>query len=350
MCQAGKEGHLCNKKCSLYEKSRKGCNEFCVLKYNHEGPCICSSTKEEHICNGICCLKNLSKAGCLNDCKFSVNHVGNCLCKNIEKDHISNGLSFLKKEQFREIIQDIHKVKIGYGGFGDVYKFEYDGEIYALKQIALEKLDEKDKNNYEQEAKFLSKFNSEYIVKYYDSFKEGNKFNIIMEYAGNQTLKSFIKNRGNKLIDPKTLNIIIKQICLGLKEIHDSNIIHRDISPDNIFIDETNLTIKIGDFGISTASQYSHSAKGKYKYMAPEMQTEDENEIRYNKKVDIYALGCVIYELINYRNYFDDKMRNKIIKVNLEFYDKKWQILIDSMLAIEYHDRPSIENILSKLD
>ena len=175
-----------------------------------------------------------------------------------------------------------------------------------------------------------------------------------MEYAGNQTLKSFIKKRGgNELIPPTILNIIIKQICLGLKEIHDANIIHRDISPDNIFIDEANLKIKIGDFNISTISQYSHSAIGKYKYMAPEMQAEDENEmneIRYNKKVDIYALGCVIYELINYRNYFDDKMRNKIIKVNLEFYDEKWQILIDSMLAIEYHERPSIENILSKLD
>ena len=64
-----------------------------------------------------------------------------------------------------------------------------------------------------------------------------------MEYAGNKTLKSFIKDRGNELIDSKALNNIIKQICLGLKEIHDSNIIHRDISPDNIFIDEKTLKI-----------------------------------------------------------------------------------------------------------
>ena len=174
-----------------------------------------------------------------------------------------------------------------------------------------------------------------------------------MEYAGNKTLKSFIKDRGDELIDPKTLNIIIKQICLGLKEIHDSNIIHRDISPDNLFIDEKTLKIKIGDFGISTNSQYSYSKIGKCRYMAPEMLTEDENEInqiRYNKKVDIYALGCVIYELINFRNYYDDKQCFNIQKVNLDFYDEKWQKLIDSMLAIEYHERPSIEDILSKLD
>ena len=174
-----------------------------------------------------------------------------------------------------------------------------------------------------------------------------------MEYAGNKTLKSYIKDRENELIDPKTLNNIIKQICLGLKEIHESNIIHRDISPDNIFIDEENLKIKIGDFGISTISQYSHSSVGKYKYMAPEMQLEegDENQkVRYNKSVDIYALGCVLYELFTFRNYFDDRIRNKIEKINLEFYDEKWQKLIDSMLAIKYHERPSIEEVLSKLD
>ena len=73
-------------------------------------------------------------------------------------------------------------------------------------------------------------------------------------------------------------------------------------------------------------------------------------KVRYNKSVDIYALGCVLYELFTFRNYFDDRIRNKIEKINLEFYDKKWQKLIDSMLAIEYHERPSIEEVLSKLD
>ena len=247
----------------------------------------------------------------------------------------------------------ITKEIIGRGGFGTVYKFQYNGKIYALKQIPLEKLNEKEKSDYEKEAQFLSKFNNEYIVKYYDSFSKDNKFNIIMEYAGNKTLKSYIKDRGDKLIDSKTLNNIIKQICLGLKEIHKENIIHRDISPDNIFIDEKNLKIKIGDFGISTISQYSYSPVGKYKYMAPEMQLEVEDEkkkVRYNKSVDIYALGCVLYELFTLRNYFDDDRWKKIEKITLEFYDEKWQKLIDSMLAIKYHERPSIEEVLSKLD
>ena len=266
---------------------------------------------------------------------------------------LAHNLENENKKTFSEIIEDIPKEKIGKGGFGIVYKFEYDDKIYTLKQIELEKLNEREKNECEKEAQFLSKFNNEYIVKYYDSFIKDNKFNIIMEYAGNKTLKSYIKDRGDALIAQETLNNIVKQICLGLKEIHKENIIHRDISPDNIFIDEKNLKIKIGDFGISTISQYSYSAVGKYKYMAPEMQIEegdDTKKVRYNKSVDIYALGCVLYELFTLRIYFDDRILNKIEKINLEYYDEKWQKLIDSMLSIEYHERPNIEEVLSKLD
>ena len=90
--------------------------------------------------------------------------------------HISTTLAdFMSKmKTFSEIINEINKEKIGFGGFGDVYKFEYDGKIYALK-VSLAKLAPEELNEYEKEAKFLSKFNNEYIVKYYDSFTKDNK-------------------------------------------------------------------------------------------------------------------------------------------------------------------------------
>ena len=252
----------------------------------------------------------------------------------------------IKQKSFKEIIGQVNKEPIGSGGFGKVYKFKYNEKIYALKEIPL--MNENDIIELEKEAKILSNFNNEYIVKYYDSFKKDNKFNIIMEYAGNTNLKNFIEKhrKKNQLIDEEILNNIIKQICIGVQEIHKLNIIHRDIKPENIFIDENNLKIKIGDFGISTINQYTYSGTGTWKYMAPERQTNK----KYHNKVDIYALGCILYELFTLNNYYDDKVDEALKKVDSDIYDQKWQKLIDSMLAIDYHDRPDIFEVLDKLN
>ena len=72
-----------------------------------------------------------------------------------------------------------------------------------------------------------------------------------MEYCDDQNLNVFINKHKekNELIEEKIIYNIIKQICLGLKEIHSKNIIHRDLKPENIFMNKNN-EIKIGDFGI----------------------------------------------------------------------------------------------------
>ena len=73
-----------------------------------------------------------------------------------------------------------------------------------------------------------------------------------MEFCDGENLRNFInKNMNNNtLIDENIIYNIIKQICLGIKEIHNKKIIHRDLKPENIFMNK-NMEIKIGDFGIS---------------------------------------------------------------------------------------------------
>ena len=141
--------------------------------------------------------------------------------------------------------------KLGEGGFGIVYLAEKDNKQYALKQykMALKKEDiEKCKNIMD----LLSNINNKYLIKYYDIFTEKDTLNIVMEYGGDMDLKKFIKSYKNKniLIDEDVIVNIILQICKGLKEIHKNKIIHRDLTPDNIFIDKNN-NVKIGDFGVS---------------------------------------------------------------------------------------------------
>ena len=103
-----------------------------------------------------------------------------------------------------------------------------------------------------KEADILSKFNCNNIVKYYDSYLDKDKFYILMEYCAGQNLSDFINIniKNNELIEENILYNIIKQICLGIKEIYKMKIIHRDLKPENIFMDNKN-DIKIRDFDIS---------------------------------------------------------------------------------------------------
>ena len=247
------------------------------------------------------------------------------------------------------ISQEKYKVinKIGEGGFGEVYLIEKDNKHYALKRVK-EKLKKEQIEQYNEIINILSKIDSKYIIKYYELFQENDSLNIMMDYAGEKNLKDFIENykNENELIPENIIINIIKQICKGLYDIHKNNLIHRDLTPDNIFIDE-NTNIKIGDFGISKilsiSNKYFKTVIGKFHYLAPEI----ERGLKYNNKVDIYSLGCIIYELFTLNEYYlDKKIEEKDCKINLDLYNSKWQVIIDLLTNKDYHQRPDIEEII----
>ena len=235
--------------------------------------------------------------------------------------------------------------EIGKGGFGTVYLIEKENKKYALKKIPINIFDNGQTEKYTEEINILSTFNSEYIVKYYDSKINNDYIEILMEYGGTTNLKKFIKAHKdkNQLIEEEIIEYIIFQICLGLKEIHEKKIIHLDLTPENIFMDEFNR-IKIGDFGVSkklvTSKAYVYTKTGKHHYNAPEIELEE----RFNNKVDIYAFGCIIYELFTLNEYYIDKViLEKDCKIDTNCYKNKWQKLIDLLLEKNYKKRLNIE-------
>ena len=194
--------------------------------------------------------------------------------------------------------------ELGHGAFGKVYQVlsEEEDKYYALKKIELREFSEEELDVYENEAKILSSINNAHIVKYYGSSKDNEFFYILMEYCEGSDLKKFIKEykAENKKIEEKTIYNIIFDICLGIKEIHQKNLIHRDLKPENIFIDKYKM-IKIGDFGISKLldnnDEFANSTVGTKNYMAPEIESKI-----YNNKCDLWSLGVILYEL--YTNKF----------------------------------------------
>ena len=176
-----------------------------------------------------------------------------------------------------------------------------------------------------------------------------------MEFGGDSNLKKFIEKykNVNKYMDEQVISNIIMQICYGLKEIHASEIIHRDLSPDNIFIDDKN-NIKIGDFGISIEFKENETnndiAKdelaGKTKYMAPEISQGK----KYNFKVDTYALGCIIYELFTLKEYYISKNFDDIKSINLDVeFNEKWKNLIKFLVEDKFEERFSIDEVIKYL-
>ena len=249
--------------------------------------------------------------------------------------------------------------KIGQGQFSTVFKVlnKDDNKFYVLKEILLSNLSKKEIELMLNESKILSTIKNDHIVKYYGSYQVNNTINLIMEFCEGSDLKKFIlehKNQ-NKLIEENKIYSMILDICKGLKEIHKKNLIHRDLKPDNLFLDNNNA-LKIGDFGISkqlsSNNKYATSNVGTSNYMAPEIISGN----RYNNKVDIWALGCIIYELCTLEVCFQSNyligLCNKINnephgKINLNVYHKELQDLIDLLLKKNYKERPDINEVYS---
>ena len=237
----------------------------------------------------------------------------------------------IRNTKYEEIKQ------LGKGGYGRVIqvKSKSDNKIYAIKEIIIKDEMEISVENIKNEADILSKFNCNNIVKYYDSCENKDKFYILMEFCAGQNLRDFINIniKNNELIEEDILYNIIKQICIGIKEIHNKNIIHRDLKPENIFMNEKN-EIKIGDFGIS--KQYNPNKEyintkykvGSVEYMSPEIRKKGI----YNEKTDMYSLGCIIYELFHLSKYYDDIFDKEVNKIDDNIYNKKLQEIINSLL------------------
>ena len=124
-------------------------------------------------------------------------------------------------EEEYKIIKQLRKDNLG-----TEYLIEKNNEQYTLKQINL-KLKEDELKQFKNIINDLSKINNGNIVKYFDIFMKNDILNILMECTGDYDLKQFIQNYKNKdeLINENLIRNIILQICIGLKALHENNII-----------------------------------------------------------------------------------------------------------------------------
>lgn len=188
---------------------------------------------------------------------------------------------------------------IGGGGMSNVYLAH---DIILSRDVAIKILrydlsnEEELHRRFQREALSATSLTNPNIVSIYDVGEDGDMHYIVMEYIKGKTLKQYIQEF-SPLSAARSVHIM-KQLTSAISHAHENGIIHRDIKPQNILMDEEG-NVKITDFGIATslgATSFTqtNSVIGTVHYLSPEQARGGVATM----KSDIYALGIVFYELL----------------------------------------------------
>lgn len=255
-------------------------------------------------------------------------------------------------------MENYEKIKsIGRGAFGTVYLCRRisDGCHFIIKQIPVEDMSKEERQGAINEVKVLSMLKHPNIIAYIESFFEEKALMIVMEYAQGGTMYNFLEEREGKLLDEDEIIRLFAQILLAIHHVHQRNILHRDLKTQNILLNKTRKVVKIGDFGISKILNYASKANsviGTPSYISPELCEGRP----YNQKSDIWALGCVLYELATLKKAFEASnlpaLVLKIMKGNFipisERYSEDLKKLVLSLLQVDPTKRPTLRQIMAQ--
>jgi len=178
------------------------------------------------------------------------------------------------------------------------------GEVVALKLIRPEiSVNDKAIERFKNELKIARKITHRNICRMHDIGEEGYLHYITMEYVAGEDLKRFIRRAGT-LSTGKAVHIA-QQVCEGLAEAHRLGVIHRDLKPQNIMIDE-NGNAKIMDFGIARFVDTERMTGSGVMIGTPEYMSPEQAELLdVDRRADLYSLGVVLYEMVSGRVPFD---------------------------------------------
>ncbi|MHC5543701.1 serine/threonine-protein kinase, partial [Singulisphaera rosea] len=202
------------------------------------------------------------------------------------------------------------KRAIGRGGFGEVYYATSDaGKEVALKLIL---------RNLEVERRGVVQcmnLKCPNLLTIYDlkTTDAGDSF-VVMEYVAGPSLANVLAQYPNGM-PPAEARAWMKGLIEGVNYLHDHGIVHRDLKPANMFMEEG--TVKIGDYGlaklINAGQDTGHSESiGTCHYMAPEIASG-----KYQKPIDVYAIGVILYEMLTGRVPFEGESVGEILMKHL---------------------------------
>ena len=228
-----------------------------------------------------------------------------------------------------EVIAGKYQVleQLGRGGMGCVYKvrhLELDA-IFALKILLDDFTEDQWVARFLNEARIMAKLKHPHIVQVFDVAREAERYYFVMEYVPGRTLAELIEDRG--LLPLAEMLDISRQVCQALAYAHaqEPAVVHRDIKPTNILIEDNTGRVVVTDFGIAKLltperTQFTQRGfmVGTPSYAPPEQLRSDST---LDGRADIFSLGLVMYEMITGQKFFEGMSLEEI--VGLKLYDPR---------------------------
>jgi len=256
----------------------------------------------------------------------------------------------------KRVFTDIYKqgIKLGSGAFSNVFKCVHKTtkKEYAAKIVSRNQPLPGSRTKelmFDVEIRINEKLNHENIVNLHEVFKLP-KLTLIFDLVTGGELFDDIERR--QCYSEADAAYCIKQVLLGIEYIHSKGVIHRDLKPENLLLGgQDNKTIKIADFGLAVEfkndEELIFSTAGSPDYIAPEIL----NKHYYNKAVDIWSCGVILYILLCGYPPFETREDQK--NGQFKFYAEDWQqikvyarTLIVKMLTVNQKTRISATDAL----